>query len=48
MYGVSWQVVPTRMIELMTGSDPHKAQRATEAMMTMKKIDIAKVEAAAK
>ena len=39
-YGVSWQVVPTILIEML--SDPHteKSQRAMEAMLHMKKIDI--------
>jgi predicted 3-demethylubiquinone-9 3-methyltransferase (glyoxalase superfamily) len=46
-FGVSWQIVPNRMIELMTGPDAAKAKRATEAMMKMKKIDIATIEAAA-
>lgn len=35
------------LIDLMTGSDPGKAKRAFEAMMTMKKIDLASIEAAA-
>ena len=47
-FGVSWQIVPTRMIELMTSPDAAKAKRATEAMMEMKKIDMATIEAAAK
>jgi predicted 3-demethylubiquinone-9 3-methyltransferase (glyoxalase superfamily) len=46
-YGLSWQIVPNRMIELMTSPDAAKARRATEAMMTMRKIDIAKIEQAA-
>lgn len=39
-YGVSWQVVPTDLVEMI--NDPHseKSQRAMEAMLTMKKIDI--------
>ena len=46
-FGLSWQVVPKRMIELL--SDPYeaKAQRAMAAMLEMRKIDIAAVEAAA-
>jgi predicted 3-demethylubiquinone-9 3-methyltransferase (glyoxalase superfamily) len=39
-YGVSWQIVPTILIELMQDRDPAKAQRVTEAMFQMKKIDI--------
>ena len=47
-YGVSWQIVPNRMIEIMTGADRDAANRATAAMMTMRKIDIAAIEEAAK
>jgi len=47
-FGFSWQVVPNRMIELMQDPDKEKAKRATEAMMKMKKIDIAAVERAAR
>jgi predicted 3-demethylubiquinone-9 3-methyltransferase (glyoxalase superfamily) len=46
-WGHSWQITPKRLIDLMTGSDRDKAKRAMEAMMTMKKIDIAALEAAA-
>ncbi|MDQ4098055.1 MAG: VOC family protein [Actinomycetota bacterium] len=46
-YGVSWQIVPTRLIELLTDSDPERSQRAMRAMLEMKKIDIAAVEQAA-
>ncbi|KOG35239.1 VOC family protein [Streptomyces resistomycificus] len=46
-YGVSWQVVPDRLVELTTDPDPQKAARATQAMMTMGKIDIAALEKAA-
>jgi predicted 3-demethylubiquinone-9 3-methyltransferase (glyoxalase superfamily) len=45
-YGVSWQVVPDALIELISDSDPEKARRATEAMFAMRKIDIAAVERA--
>ncbi len=45
-WGFSWQITPRLLIELTTeGGD--RARRAFEAMMTMKKIDIAKIEAAA-
>ena len=40
-YGLSWQVVPARMFELLSDPDPAKAQRAMKAMLTMKKLDIA-------
>jgi predicted 3-demethylubiquinone-9 3-methyltransferase (glyoxalase superfamily) len=46
-FGVSWQVVPTRLFELVGDSDPGRAQRATQAMLTMRKIDIAALERAA-
>jgi predicted 3-demethylubiquinone-9 3-methyltransferase (glyoxalase superfamily) len=40
-YGLSWQVVPAAMFELLSDPDPAKAQRATKAMLSMKKLDIA-------
>jgi predicted 3-demethylubiquinone-9 3-methyltransferase (glyoxalase superfamily) len=40
-YGVSWQVVPTLLPQLLADPDPEKARRATEAMLKMKKIDLA-------
>lgn len=46
-FGVSWQVVPTALPELIRNPDPEKAQRAMAAMLQMKKIDIAALEAAA-
>jgi len=46
-FGLSWQVVPNRLMELIASPDAEKAKRATEAMFKMKKIDIAAVEAAA-
>ena len=45
-YGVSWQVIPDGLVELLTDSDPEKAKRATEAMLSMKKLDIAAIERA--
>jgi predicted 3-demethylubiquinone-9 3-methyltransferase (glyoxalase superfamily) len=45
-YGLSWQIIPARLIELMHDDDPGKAQRVTEAMLQMRKIDIAKLEQA--
>ena len=47
-WGFSWQITPRRLIELTTDSDKAKAKRAFEAMMTMRKIEIAKIEAAAR
>lgn len=46
-FGLSWQVVPRRLPELMTDPDPARAQRTFEALMQMQKIDIAALEAAA-
>jgi predicted 3-demethylubiquinone-9 3-methyltransferase (glyoxalase superfamily) len=39
-YGVSWQIVPSVLPELMSGSDPVKSARAAQAMFKMKKLDI--------
>jgi predicted 3-demethylubiquinone-9 3-methyltransferase (glyoxalase superfamily) len=39
-YGVSWQVVPKALIEMLTAPDYEKAQKAMAAMLRMKKIDI--------
>ena len=46
-FGLSWQIVPRRLTELFGDKDPGRAQRAFEAMMHMKRIDIAAVERAA-
>jgi len=40
-YGVSWQVVPIALIEMMNDPDSAKSQRVTAAMLQMKKLDIA-------
>jgi predicted 3-demethylubiquinone-9 3-methyltransferase (glyoxalase superfamily) len=40
-FGVSWQVVPRMLIDLIGDPDPEKAKRTTEAMMAMSKLDIA-------
>ncbi len=45
-YGVSWQVVPTILAKLMGDRDPAKAARVTQAMLMMRKIDIAKLKKA--
>ncbi|MEO6745790.1 MAG: VOC family protein [Caldimonas sp.] len=45
-YGLSWQIVPKVMFEMMADPDPAKSKRASDAMMTMVKFDIAKLEAA--
>jgi predicted 3-demethylubiquinone-9 3-methyltransferase (glyoxalase superfamily) len=46
-FGLSWQIVPRRLPELLSDPDTAKARRVMEAMMQMVKIDIAKIEAAA-
>ena len=45
-WGLSWQITPRALIDAFTDPDPAAAKRAFQAMMTMKKIDIAKIEAA--
>lgn len=45
-WGVSWQITPQALMKAITDPDPALAQRAFNAMMTMKKIDIAAIEAA--
>lgn len=47
-FGLSWQVVPRRLIELSTDPDKAKAGRAMQAMMGMVKINVAELERAAK
>lgn len=46
-YGLSWQIVPRRMTELLVDPDPARVRRATAAMLTMGKLDVAALEAAA-
>lgn len=43
-YGVSWQIVPTVLSELLNDPDPEKSQRVTEAMLQMNKLDIEKLK----
>jgi 2-polyprenyl-6-hydroxyphenyl methylase/3-demethylubiquinone-9 3-methyltransferase len=45
-WGVSWQITPRVLTDAVSGSDPAAAKRAFDAMMTMKKIDVAAIEAA--
>jgi len=45
-YGLSWQITPRVLIEMIGDKDPQKAQRVMEAMLQMKKIDIATLKRA--
>jgi predicted 3-demethylubiquinone-9 3-methyltransferase (glyoxalase superfamily) len=45
-YGVSWQVIPAGLIDMIGDADPKKARRTTEAMLAMTKLDIAALERA--
>jgi predicted 3-demethylubiquinone-9 3-methyltransferase (glyoxalase superfamily) len=45
-YGLSWQVIPSRLGQLMRDKDPAKAERVVQAMLKMKKIDIRGLEQA--
>ncbi len=45
-YGVSWQIVPKEMNEMMTSGDPEKIARVTQAFLPMKKLDLAKLREA--
>jgi len=47
-WGLSWQIVPRRLGELMQSGDPAAAKRVAEAMLKMVKFDIAGLEAAAR
>jgi predicted 3-demethylubiquinone-9 3-methyltransferase (glyoxalase superfamily) len=46
-YGLSWQVIPTALPKLLQDTDPARAQAVMQAMLQMKKIDIAELERAA-
>jgi predicted 3-demethylubiquinone-9 3-methyltransferase (glyoxalase superfamily) len=46
-FGFSWQIVPTVLGKLMSNKDPKKANRVMQALLQMKKLDIAKLEKAA-
>jgi predicted 3-demethylubiquinone-9 3-methyltransferase (glyoxalase superfamily) len=45
-YGLSWQVIPTAFVDMVSDPDPEKVRRVTEAMFTMTKFDIAALEKA--
>ncbi|KGM51126.1 3-demethylubiquinone-9 3-methyltransferase [Lysobacter concretionis Ko07 = DSM 16239] len=46
-YGLSWQIVPRRLTQLIADRDRARSKRVMEAMMSMKKIDLAELERAA-
>lgn len=46
-FGVSWQIVPTKIEELLSGPDQAKSQRVMAAMLKMKKLDMALLQKAA-
>jgi predicted 3-demethylubiquinone-9 3-methyltransferase (glyoxalase superfamily) len=46
-YGVSWQIIPTELPQLLSDPDPARAQRAMQAMLTMRKLDVDSLLAAA-
>jgi predicted 3-demethylubiquinone-9 3-methyltransferase (glyoxalase superfamily) len=45
-YGLRWQIIPARMIDMMADKDPVRSKRVTDAMMQMVKLDVAKLEKA--
>ena len=45
-FGVSWQIIPDALTQALSDPDPEKAQRSVQAMLQMKKIDIAAIERA--
>jgi predicted 3-demethylubiquinone-9 3-methyltransferase (glyoxalase superfamily) len=45
-YGLSWQIVPTRMDEMLANGTPEQVARVTQAFLPMKKLDIAELERA--
>ena len=47
-FGLSWQIVPKALFRLMKGTDPAAAQRVTKAMLQMVKLDVARLEEAAR
>jgi predicted 3-demethylubiquinone-9 3-methyltransferase (glyoxalase superfamily) len=46
-FGLSWQIVPRRLPELLRDSDPETSQRVMAAMLEMRKLDVAELERAA-
>src|SRR3954452_16210538 len=46
-FGVSWQIIPRRLMELLSDPDPEKSQRTMAAMLKMGKLEVAELERAA-
>lgn len=46
-FGVTWQIIPTALMDLLQGTDPERAGRVMQAMLAMQKIDVAALEQAA-
>jgi predicted 3-demethylubiquinone-9 3-methyltransferase (glyoxalase superfamily) len=46
-FGLSWQIIPTALPQLLSQPDPDKAQRVMQAMLAMKKLDIGELQRAA-
>jgi predicted 3-demethylubiquinone-9 3-methyltransferase (glyoxalase superfamily) len=46
-YGLSWQIIPNRLVELLNDPDPARCQRVMQAMLQMRKIDVPTLEQAA-
>lgn len=45
-YGLSWQIIPSGLTDLVNGPDPEKSARAVQCMFTMHKIDLAEIRQA--
>ena len=45
-YGLSWQVIPDGLVEALSGGTPEENQRATQAMLGMRRLDLAAIQAA--
>jgi predicted 3-demethylubiquinone-9 3-methyltransferase (glyoxalase superfamily) len=46
-WGLSWQIVPARLYQLLADADPERSRRAMQAMLKMSKLDLAALERAA-
>jgi predicted 3-demethylubiquinone-9 3-methyltransferase (glyoxalase superfamily) len=43
-FGVSWQIVPTALVEMVQGGDPARSQRVMAALMEMGKLEVARLK----